>query len=155
MRFPTMWYMRPAKPQISLRIRAVWIRAFANRLNILWLLSYWLNSFLEFLSLKESYTGSSESTLVKMPHCWKSHVTARLYIWHVITTQGKLTSGQEQQTLPELLLPPPPRPPPPHLLVSSAFARLQLLWVASVAVADPEMFMGFVWTPSLPPPPRF
>ena len=23
-RFPTMWYLRPAKPQISLRIRAVW-----------------------------------------------------------------------------------------------------------------------------------
>ena len=23
-RFPTMWYVRPAKPQISLRIRAVW-----------------------------------------------------------------------------------------------------------------------------------
>ena len=26
---------------------------------------------LEFLSLKGNYTGSSESTLVKMPHCWK------------------------------------------------------------------------------------
>ena len=24
MRFPTMWFVRPAKPQISLRIRAVW-----------------------------------------------------------------------------------------------------------------------------------
>ena len=24
MRFPTMWYVRPVKPQISLRIRAVW-----------------------------------------------------------------------------------------------------------------------------------
>ena len=24
MRFPTMWYVRPTKPQISLRIRAVW-----------------------------------------------------------------------------------------------------------------------------------
>ena len=31
---------------------------------------------LGFLSLKESYTDSSESTLVKMPHCWKSRVTA-------------------------------------------------------------------------------
>ena len=28
---------------------------------------------LEFLSLKEGYSGSSESTLVKMPNCWKSH----------------------------------------------------------------------------------
>ena len=31
---------------------------------------------LEFLSLKEGRTGLSESTLVKMPHCWKSHVPA-------------------------------------------------------------------------------
>ena len=30
-----------------------------------------------FLSLKGDYTGSSESTHVKMPHCWKSHVTAQ------------------------------------------------------------------------------
>ena len=28
---------------------------------------------LEFLSLKGGSTGSSESTVVKMPHCWKSH----------------------------------------------------------------------------------
>ena len=34
---------------------------------------------LEFLSLKEGCTGSSESTLVKMPHCWKSPVMAQLY----------------------------------------------------------------------------
>ena len=27
---------------------------------------------LEFLSLKEGCTGSSESTLAKMSHCWKS-----------------------------------------------------------------------------------
>ena len=33
---------------------------------------------LEFLSLKEGYTGSSESTHIKMPHCWKSHVTAHI-----------------------------------------------------------------------------
>ena len=35
---------------------------------------------LEFLSLKGGCTGSSESTLVKMPHCWKSHVKAHLKI---------------------------------------------------------------------------
>ena len=33
---------------------------------------------LEFLSLKVGCTGSSESTLVKMPHCWKSHDTAQI-----------------------------------------------------------------------------
>ena len=35
---------------------------------------------LEFLSLKGGYTGSSEPTLVKIPHCWKSHVTAQLIL---------------------------------------------------------------------------
>ena len=34
---------------------------------------------LEFLSLKVGCTGSSESTVVKIPHCWKSHVTAHLF----------------------------------------------------------------------------
>ena len=33
---------------------------------------------LEFLNLKGGCTGLSESTLVKMPHCWKSHVAAHL-----------------------------------------------------------------------------
>ena len=33
---------------------------------------------LRFLSLKGGCIGSSESTLVKMPHCWKSHVMAHL-----------------------------------------------------------------------------
>ena len=35
---------------------------------------------LEFLSLKGDCTGSSESTLVKMPHCWKSHVVAHMFL---------------------------------------------------------------------------
>ena len=35
---------------------------------------------LECLSLKGGYTGSSESTHVKMPHCWKSHVTAHIFV---------------------------------------------------------------------------
>ena len=34
---------------------------------------------LEFLRLKGEYTGSSESTLFKMAHCWKSHVGAIMY----------------------------------------------------------------------------
>ena len=33
---------------------------------------------LVFLSLTGGCTGSSESTLVKMAHCWKSHVTVHL-----------------------------------------------------------------------------
>ena len=38
---------------------------------------------LEFLGLKEGYTGSSVSTLViKMPHCWKAHATAHIARTH-------------------------------------------------------------------------
>ena len=33
---------------------------------------------LEFLSLKGGYTGSSESTLFKMLHCWKSRVAVHM-----------------------------------------------------------------------------
>ena len=35
---------------------------------------------LEFLGSKGGCTGSSESTLVKLPHCWKSHVKAHLIL---------------------------------------------------------------------------
>ena len=34
--------------------------------------------YYEFLSLTGGYKGSSESSHVKMPHCWKSHVAAHL-----------------------------------------------------------------------------
>ena len=43
------------------------IRVFASRLAIL------TEHHLEFLSLKKGCAGSSESTHVKIPHCWKSH----------------------------------------------------------------------------------
>ena len=35
--------------------------------------------YLEILSLKGGCRGSSESTHVKMPHCWKSHALAHYY----------------------------------------------------------------------------
>ena len=38
--------------------------------------------YLEFLSLKGGCTGSYESTLVKLTHCWKSHATAHITITH-------------------------------------------------------------------------
>ena len=34
---------------------------------------------LGFISLTGGCRSSSESTLVKMPHCWKSHVAAQIY----------------------------------------------------------------------------
>ena len=39
---------------------------------------------LEFPSLTGGCTGPSESILVKMPHCWKSHVAA-----HISLVQAK------------------------------------------------------------------
>ena len=66
MRFLTMWYVRPAKLQISLSLE------YSMSVKLL------TEHHLEFLSLKAGCTGSSESTLVKMSHCWKSSVTAQL-----------------------------------------------------------------------------
>ena len=57
------------------------------RARVCWSLEYYMSvkllteHHLEFLSLKGGCTGSSESTLVKMPHCWKSHVTAQLFLF--------------------------------------------------------------------------
>ena len=77
MRFPTMWYVRPAKPQISLRICTVW----SEPLLVAWIfmtVKLLTEHHLEFLGLTGGFSGLSESTLVKMPHCWKSHVAAQL-----------------------------------------------------------------------------
>ena len=38
---------------------------------------------MEFLSLKGGCRDSSESTLVKMSYCWKSHVAAQFKFNHV------------------------------------------------------------------------
>ena len=42
-----------------------------------------IEHYLEFLSLKGGCTGSSESTLVKMTHCSKSHVAAQIKFFMV------------------------------------------------------------------------
>ena len=73
MRFPTMWYVQQAKPQISLRIGAVW----SEPLLVTWI--FYDCSATDWISfgvpkLEGDCTGSSESTVVKMPHCWKSYV---------------------------------------------------------------------------------
>ena len=35
---------------------------------------------LEVLSIKVGFTGSSESTFVNIPNCWKSHVAAHIVL---------------------------------------------------------------------------
>ena len=39
---------------------------------------------LEFLSLKGGCRGSSESTLIKMSNCWKSHTAAQSIMFMVM-----------------------------------------------------------------------
>ena len=41
---------------------------------------------LEFLSLQGGCRGFSESTLVKMSNCWKSHAAAQRFIVSVLLT---------------------------------------------------------------------
>ena len=71
LRFPTMWYVRPAKTQTSL-INLSLCKSLEYSMTVKLLTKH----HFEFLSFKGGCTGSSESTLVKMPHCWKSHGTA-------------------------------------------------------------------------------
>ena len=52
---------------------------------------------LVFLSLKGGRAGSSESTLVKMPHCWKSHVVAHIYLAVGVLEIRWCTSLRRQQ----------------------------------------------------------
>ena len=68
MRFPTMWYVRTAKAVHTPSL----IRAFEYSMTVKLL----TEQHLEFVSLKGGCRGLS--TLVKMPHCWKSHATAQL-----------------------------------------------------------------------------
>ena len=60
MRFPTMWYMRPAKPPISLPIRAIW-----SELEHSMIVKLLTEQHLEFLSLKGGCRGSSSIHLSK------------------------------------------------------------------------------------------
>ena len=80
MSFPTMWYVRPATSQTSLRIRTVWLEP---------LLDAWIfydcsatdRTAFGVWGSKRGCTGSSESTLVEMPHRRKSHVTAKMCLF--------------------------------------------------------------------------
>ena len=65
MRFPTMWLL----PAYQIRLR---IKAFASRLNYVITVKLLTEHHLEFLSFKDGCISSSESTLVKIPHCRRS-----------------------------------------------------------------------------------
>ena len=55
---------------------------------------------LEFLSLTGDCRGSSESTLVKMSNCWKSHAAAHIVLIAQASNHGLL---KDQHNLPNPL----------------------------------------------------
>ena len=50
---------------------------------------------LEFLSLKGGCRGSSESTIVKMSNCWKSHALAQILCNEDLLTEVLLIKSAE------------------------------------------------------------
>ena len=50
--------------------------------------------YLEFLSLKGGCRGSSESTLVKMSNCWKSHALAHNSLLSVVRPTDNFNSSK-------------------------------------------------------------
>ena len=50
---------------------------------------------LEFLSLNGGCRGSSESTLVKMSNCWKSHAAAHMIL--LILTNSEDSTGFQKK----------------------------------------------------------
>ena len=89
MRFPTMWYVRPAKPQISLPIKGKSDQSLCFALEYSMTVKLLTEHYLEFLILKGGCTGSSESTLVKMPLCLKSHVAAQNFLFQANKTSER------------------------------------------------------------------
>ena len=71
-RFPTMWYVRPAKTQISLRIHTVW----SEPLLVAWI--FYACYATDWTSFGVSKLKRRLHRLVKMTHCWKSHVAAQI-----------------------------------------------------------------------------
>ena len=73
MRLPTMWYVRPANTQSG--------QSLCQSLELLMTVKLLAEHHLEYLSLKVCCTGSSESSRVKITHCWKSNVAAQIIIF--------------------------------------------------------------------------
>ena len=58
---------------------------------------------MEFLSLTGGCTGSPESIHVKMPHCWKSHVTAHISYTGVAGIVIPVQCGKKKQDALDIL----------------------------------------------------
>ena len=72
MRFPKMWYVRPAKAYAQADQSLCKSLEYSMNAKLL------TEKLFEFLSLKGGCTDTYESRPVKMVHCWKSHVLAHI-----------------------------------------------------------------------------
>ena len=90
---------------------------------------------LQFLSLKGGCTGSSESTLVKMPHCWKFHVTANFKNTKQTTRKQEYIKQSSPVADPEGVH---STPPPPH----THHPFFNILW--KKLVPNYFIFMGYL-----------
>ena len=91
MRFPTMWYVQPAKPQISLRIRAVW----SEPLLVVWV-------FYDCLATDWTPIGASKlkrrlQRLVRVYTCQKCHIVGNLMHWLIWCTHHSSSSRKERE----------------------------------------------------------
>ena len=112
MGFPTMWYVQ----QQRLRPACAYAQSdqsLCTSLEYSMTVKLLTEQHLGFLSLKGGCTGSSESTFVTVPHCWKSHVTAQLYFrdigkvtykcFTIISDVGFLLHGGDDQQVSKIL----------------------------------------------------
>ena len=73
--------------------------------SLCWSLEYYMivklltEHHLEFLSLKGGCRGLSESTHVKMPHCWKSHATALIIVGDYLRIGLAIGAGMNNKQL--------------------------------------------------------
>ena len=74
-----MWYVQPANPQSD--------QSICLSLGYSVTVKLLTEHHLEFLNLKGGCTGSFESTLVNMPHCWKSHVVTHIKLMFTLFAQ--------------------------------------------------------------------
>ena len=77
MRFPTTWYVYQQKFRSACACTQS-DQNLCKSLEYSKTVKLLTEQHLEFLCLKGGYTGMSEYTVVKMPHCWKSHVATHI-----------------------------------------------------------------------------
>ena len=87
-----MW---STKPHLSLHICAVW-QSLCQSLKYSLCVKPLTEHHLEFLSLKVGCTDWSESTHIKMPQCWKSHVTAHSFLVDLASVDRRNIDREEE-----------------------------------------------------------